>query len=46
MQVVRSFHGHQHDDRSLEYALQRDALGFDTLAVDFCGIKKGLGQVI
>lgn len=46
MRVVRSFHGHQHDDRSAEYALQRDALGFDALAVGFCGIKNGLGQVI
>jgi Icc-related predicted phosphoesterase len=46
MQVVRSFHGHQHDDRSGEYALVRDSLGFDALAVGFCGIKNGLGQVI
>jgi predicted phosphodiesterase len=46
MRVVRSFHGHQHDDRSDEYALVRDKLGFDAKAVDYCGIKNGLGQVI
>ena len=46
MQVVRSFHGHQHDDRTAEYALQRDSLGFDALAVGYCSIKNGLGRVI
>ncbi len=46
MHVVRAFHGHQHDDRSSEYALLRDTLGFDARAVDFCGIKNGLGDVI
>ena len=46
MRVVRSFHGHLHDDRSDEYALVRDKLGFDARAVDFCGIKNGLGQII
>lgn len=46
MQVVRSFHGHMHDDLSDEYAKVRHTLGFDARAVDFCGIKNGLGQVI
>lgn len=46
MRVVRSFHGHQHDDRSDEYALVRDKLGFDARAVGFCGIKNGLGELI
>jgi predicted phosphodiesterase len=46
MQVVRSFHGHQHDDRSAEYALVRDSLRFDALAVGYCSIKNGLGQLI
>lgn len=45
MQVVRTFHGHQHDDRSEEYAELRSSMGFDARAVDFCGIKNGLGQV-
>lgn len=46
MRVVRTFHGHQHDDRSEEYALMRNQIGFDARAVSFCGIKNGLGQVI
>lgn len=46
MQVVRSFHGHQHDDRSDEYALVREKLGFDARAVAYCSIKNGLGDVI
>jgi len=46
MHVVRSFHGHQHDDRSDRYALVRDKMGFDARAVDFCGIKNGLGEII
>lgn len=46
MRVVRSFHGHHHDDRSEDYAKLRSTLQFDACAVDFCGIKNGLGQVI
>jgi predicted phosphodiesterase len=46
MRVVRTFHGHQHDDRTGEYALLRESLGFDAIAVDYCGIKNGLGEVI
>lgn len=46
MRVVRTFHGHHHDDRSEEYAKLRDSLGFDARAVDYCGIKNGLGQII
>lgn len=46
MRVVRSFHGHTHDDLSEQYALQRDQLGFDARAVNFCGIKNGLGEFI
>lgn len=46
LRVVRSFHGHQHDDRSDEYARLREKLGFDARAVEFCGIKNGLGQLI
>ncbi|MDD2882498.1 MAG: metallophosphoesterase [Rhodoferax sp.] len=46
MRVVRSFHGHQHDDRSDEYALVRDKMGFDAKAVNYCGIKNGLGHLI
>ncbi len=43
LKVKRSFHGHHHDDLSDQYALQREA---DARAVDFCGIKNGLGEVI
>lgn len=46
MRVVRSFHGHHHDDRSDEYAKVRQTLGFDARAVAICGIKNGLGEVI
>jgi predicted phosphodiesterase len=46
MQVARTFHGHQHDDRTEEYVLLRDSLGFDAIAVEYCGIKNGLGQLI
>lgn len=46
MRVVRSFHAHHHDDRSDEYALRRQELGFDARAVAFCSIKNGLGEVI
>jgi len=44
MRVVRTFHGHHHDDRSDEYALVREKLGFDARALDYCGIKNGLGH--
>lgn len=44
MRVVRSFHGHTHDDLSEQYATQRDQLGFDARAVNFCCIKNGLGE--
>lgn len=44
MGVIRSFHGHQHDDRSEDYALVRKELGFDARAVAYCGIKNGLGE--
>lgn len=44
--VVRSFHGHHHDDLSDQYALVRDQLGFDARAVNYCSIKNGLGEII
>jgi len=46
MRVVRSFHGHHHDDRSAEYALVREKLGFDARAVGYCSITNGLGDII
>lgn len=46
MGVVRSFHGHQHDDRSGDYALAQDTLKFDARAVAYCSIKNGLGEHI
>lgn len=44
--VMRSFHGHHHEDRSDEYAKVRAALGFDAREVEFCGIKNGLGEIV
>lgn len=46
LRVVRTFHGHHHDDRSDDYAKLRSALRFDAKAVEFCGIKDGLGHVV
>lgn len=46
LRVKRAFHGHHHDDRSEDYAKARTVLGFDARAVDYCGIKNGLGEVI
>lgn len=46
MRVVRTFHGHHHDDRSDEYALRRAELGFDARAVAYGSIKNGLGQIV
>jgi predicted phosphodiesterase len=46
LKVVRSFHGHQHDDCSSRYALAHEQLGFDASAVALRGIKNGLGEVI
>jgi hypothetical protein len=46
MRVVRTFHGHHHDDRSAQYALGRDQRGFDACAVGYCGVTNGLGEVI
>lgn len=46
LRVVRAFHGHTHDDRSDEYALQRELLGFDAVAVNFRSIKNGLGEMV
>ena len=46
LQVVRTFHGHQHDDGSAQYVLARDRLGFDAHAVALRAIKNGLGEVI
>ena len=46
MSVCRTFHGHQHDDRSAEYQKVRNNLGFDAMAVGLRAIKDGLGTVI
>ncbi|MFZ4479087.1 MAG: metallophosphoesterase family protein [Rhodoferax sp.] len=46
MRVVRSFHGHHHDDRSEDYVKHRNRLGFDARAVNYCGIKNGLGEAV
>lgn len=44
--VLRTFHGHTHDDQSDAYAGQREQLGFDARAVDFRCIKNGLGELV
>lgn len=46
MGVLRTFHGHTHDDLSEAYAQQRVALGFDARAVNFRCIKNGLGEIV
>ncbi|EWS65860.1 Calcineurin-like phosphoesterase superfamily domain protein [Hydrogenophaga sp. T4] len=46
MGVLRTFHGHTHDDQSEAYAGQREELGFDARAVDFRCIKNGLGELV
>jgi predicted phosphodiesterase len=46
LQVVRTFHGHHHDDLSEEYATKRESLGFDARGVNYCAIKNGLGEHI
>jgi predicted phosphodiesterase len=46
MGVLRSFHGHTHDDLSDAYAGQREELGFDARAVNFRRIKNGLGEIV
>lgn len=46
LQARRMFHGHHHDDRTREYALQREQLGFDAIALRLCAIKNGLGELI
>ncbi|MDO9253625.1 MAG: metallophosphoesterase [Hydrogenophaga sp.] len=46
MGVLRTFHGHTHDDLSEAYASQRERLGFDARAVDFRCIKNGLGELV
>lgn len=46
LQAQRMFHGHHHDDRTAEYVLQREQLGFDAIALQACAIKNGLGEVI
>jgi predicted phosphodiesterase len=44
--VVRSFHGHTHDDLTEQYKTQWGALGFEAIGVNYCSIKNGLGDVI
>lgn len=44
--VVRSFHGHQHDDLSDEYMKTMEERGYDARGVNFCSITNGLGERI
>lgn len=44
--VAWVFHGHTHDDLTAQYALQREALGFEAVAVNFRCIKNGLGELV
>lgn len=42
----RMFHGHHHDDRTPQYTLQREQLGFEVVGLRYCQIKNGLGEEI
>jgi len=44
--VARAFHGHTHDDLTDQYRLRQSEMGFDTVAVNYCSIKNGLGELI
>jgi predicted phosphodiesterase len=44
LRVKRSFHGHQHDDRTDEYRLGVVERGFDAVGVGGCAITNGLGE--
>lgn len=44
--VLRSFHGHTHDDLTHEYKSQWDSLEFEAIGVNYCTIKNGLGDRI
>jgi calcineurin-like phosphoesterase family protein len=44
LQVKRTFHGHQHDDRTDEYRLGVAERGFDAVGVSYCSITNGLGE--
>lgn len=46
MGVLRSFHGHTHDDMTETYKTQWDTLGFESIGVNYCSIKNGLGDRI
>jgi hypothetical protein len=46
MQVMRTFHGHHHDDLTSQYATPREQLGFAAVGLRFCQIKNGLGVEI
>lgn len=46
LRAHRTFHGHHHDDRTKEYALQRERLGFDAVGLRLNQIKNGLGEEI
>ena len=42
--VQTAFHGHHHDQ--LDYAGERERLGFEALGVGFCGIRDQVGEVV
>lgn len=44
--VVRTFHGHHHEDLTDEYRALRESLGFEPIAIGFCAIKTGLGELV
>ena len=46
MGVIRSFHGHTHDDHTDIYRATIVARGYDAMAVNYCCVKNGLGEVI
>ena len=46
MGCIRSFHGHTHDDHTGIYRETIAERGYDAMAVNYCCIKNGLGEVI
>lgn len=46
LDVIRSFHGHHHDDLTAHYAQHRGRLGFDAIGLRYCQIKNGLGEEV
>jgi hypothetical protein len=44
--VVRSFHGHHHEDRTEAYGSQWEELGFEAYALARSAVRNGLGELL